>query len=311
MSSLEVNDDDQEFEDFVSEIIEDDSDFEPDALKGDDDTLLDAETAGDAISKQDEALGNDDPDGEMPGDDAVKSEGEHKAKQDDNEYVPRKVLQKVRQERRDASRDAAQARRDAAEAKAQRAEAEERLAAYEKQMADSGIEYVPPVTEFSDDLEQRMRDGDTDAITDAVKIISNQGRAADSAEQSVDQAEPHWTEAITDAGVVDQLEAWSDAAQVGDEAGTARWGLAVDVSNEVLSDPNNQNLSPDEIGAKIVTLTKDRLVTAAAEVVERQVGGDEDRMPESLGSAGGGNQAPKSDLLGLDGDDLIAAIDKM
>lgn len=261
-----------------------------------------------AMPDQDESGADDYPDGEMPDDDR----GAVDETQDDESdaFVPKAVVKKVRHERREIARNLAKAAKENKALADQKAQLEKQLAYYRAQAEEVGVdEYQEPPNELTDELLERVRDGDTDAIAQALAIQ----RAMQQPKSNDQGAEPepssgHWTEQLSDDSVTDQLEAWSDGYEAGDARSRKAWETAIEVSKQVMSDPNNQSLSPDEIGAKVVALTKRSI---AGRVVDEQTSGDgDDRMPESLSSAGGSaRKSGPTSLLGLEGDELIAALD--
>lgn len=315
-----MSDYDDDFDSWVEEIV---GEEDQDKHDGEDETLAADEAVSDEMSAQDESVDDGHSEGEMPNDqrdasddEDTKTDTKPDTKPDDaiddaidDGFVPKSVVKKVRHERREIARERDRLQRELDAAQAKLDANNQQLSYYQKQATDAGAdEYTPPPTELTDDLLERVRDGDTDAIAQALAIRQREQQEM-SKEVPVDTPEDgHWTTRVTDEVVIDQLESWSDAAEAGDKRGQAVWAKAVEVSNQVLSDPANQALSPDEIGAKIVEQTKQSFTRSA---VEATVQPGEDQMPESLSTAGGSGAEPDNDLLGLEGDELIAALDAM
>lgn len=222
-------------------------------------------------------------------------------------YVPKEVVKKVRHERREAEKLVKQTQRELDELR-------QKLAYYEQQGKQAGIEYKPPKTEITPDLMQLVKEGDPDAIGEALEILSRQSKTNTTANQTIAQSPDapynnsgHWAENLTDIEVQDVLEEWNELAQSGDKIAQQRWAMAIQASQEVINDAKHSNSSPDEIGKAVIALTRSKIQAAAASKVNQAK--TSKPMPDSLSGASASSNS--QNLLGLSGVDLIARLDAM
>lgn len=302
---------------------------QPATTEGADDGAMPVQPAVDNDSGQSAT-----PDADKAGEATTQQSDEQQGKQDADDgeadplanYVPREVVRKVRHERREAVREREQFRKERDQFQQEAAQLRQQMEHFQQQGKAHGVELKPMATEISDELIQAVGEGDPTATAEALRImrgmVGKQAAHKPPAErQTVQQERPaehgsasgHWTESLQDDGVRDTLEEWSETAEAGDQAAQKRWAIAVEVSKAVMTDPANRTLEPDDIGRKVVSLTNQKVREAAAARINQQ-GREQARMPESLSSSPGGrNHAPAGadSLLGLSGDDLIAALDNL
>ena len=225
------------------------------------------------------------------------------------EHVPYARFQKVRTASREVERNLLKANKELEELRAKNQAYQSKIALAESE----GVELRELPNEIDDDLIKRVEEGDPDAMADALRVMRGQGKqqVPTTDVQPSESQDDSWVNQLTDNGVKDTLEDWHYESQESD-LGKQRWNIALEIDESVRSNPDYQSFTADEIGNKVIELTNAKLLELAKSKVQEQASKEpEEDMPESLSGSGGNHSQGDNALLGLSGDDLIAAIDQM
>lgn len=298
---MDINDD-TEFENFVNNVT------------GNETTTSTAEPDKSEMPAQEDVDDNVSDKSEMPNtDQEADKDKTDRSETDENkppETVPYGRFQQVRHASRETERKLRSRTKELEELRAKNQANVEKI----QQAEADGFEFRDMPNEIDDDLIKRVEEGDPDAMADALRVMQRQGKQQVTTTADNQPSEPQgdsWVSQLTDDGVKDTIDDWLYESQESD-LGKQRWAIALEIDESVRSSPEYQSFTADEIGNKVIELTNAKLLELAQSKVQEQVSKNpEEKMPESL--SGGGGKQPQGDdvLLGLSGDDLINAIDKM
>lgn len=321
----------EEFEEFAADIL------------GDDDTLTTDEAADGAMLDVVETDNTDVIESEMPDSDQVSDDENLKdektktdtdkedvkvdsgkdenadIKKDDTattavkppEMVPYERFSKVRQGGRVAEDYLKTANSENQKLKQEIDALKNQLQHTERHAKAEGLELPEYSNEITDELLDRVEEGDPAAVRAALEIErrarESGGQAAPVEQQNTDS----WVNHIKDDAVLDTIDDWeADMSEAGDK----RMAIAEQVEKSLWSNPENRSLPADDFGKLLIEQTNAQFIADAGEIVDKQIEEKttEEKLPDNLGGGGAANAVLEGDdaLMNLEGEELIAAIDK-